>query len=301
VATQASADVITLPNPTTVPTVSYGDFISYSLPVLNTFLNTTQFTIGSSPGQINPVPVIGTGAGGINNNEFAGMSQPLPFPNNPPVPGDFSGTWTTPVSTLTSYLGGNGLAVMFNFNQTANTQNIQAFAQVILTGPGGAQTVFQLSGPPPHGLPNNPGSVFAFSAGSVIPDPTNADDFTNVNLANFLTAHGRVCVSQTDIQFDLTSAQCAQLGANYTFFNQNLGANQAVFAIVSPELDAALYSGLYNSLKLNIWMTGLDNGYEQAFIFANTNEFVPVPEPAAIAVLGLGFLSLGLARRRRRT
>src|SRR5262245_12742997 len=91
---RAAADALTLPDPTTVPTVTYGNFISYSLPLLDLVLNTNQFDISSALGTIRKVDVIvGTGAnnGQFPVNDAISADNPLGFPNCG-GPCTFSGT-----------------------------------------------------------------------------------------------------------------------------------------------------------------------------------------------------------------
>jgi hypothetical protein len=81
--------------------------------------------------------------------------------------------------------------------------------------------------------------------------------------------------------------------------NQNLGANNAAFALYSQGLQDALDSGNYDVMSVDLRMAAEDNGFEQLFIAATT---IPntIPEPASIALLGAGLALLGFGRKRRK-
>ena len=103
--------------------------------------------------------------------------------------------------------------------------------------------------------------------------------------------------------------------------NNNLGANQAAYAIVVPELNNILLSpgfGGYDSLSLDLRMgcdpmttgyntnsTGnclgrsINNGYDQLFIASNVG--VPtIPEPGTLALIGPGAVGMGFLARRKK-
>ena len=126
------APIILPPNSPT-NSVTFGDGISYSLPILG-------LDVQSSPGQIDDCIVVATGSSGnpVTTN-FAGMDNAYatpsgtggsPFfrtgdPTSSPDPGgagqfvgDTATTWDTQLSALSSFLNGDTMVVYFNHNQT---------------------------------------------------------------------------------------------------------------------------------------------------------------------------------------
>ena len=81
-------------------------------------------------------------------------------------------------------------------------------------------------------------------------------------------------------------------------FNHNLGANQAAYMLYSPELNAAVSSGVYDVMQFDLRMSALNNGYEQIFIASSNSVTTSVPEPASLALLGLTLPWLMRGRRR---
>ncbi len=129
----ACPGVVTLPANTAANSVTFGDAISYSLPILN-------LNVQSSPGQIDDCIVVATGSsGGPINTNFAGMDNAYATPSgtatffrtgdpvNSPDPGqvaaftgDAATTWDTRLTALNSFLAGNSMVIYFNHNQTAS-------------------------------------------------------------------------------------------------------------------------------------------------------------------------------------
>jgi len=163
--------VLTLPVATPSNTVSFGDALAYSLPILG-------LSVKSSPGQIDDCIVVATGAGGPGSpvvNNFAGMDNAYATPNGPdkgnstnpwfrtgsavsPDPGgagqfagDSANTWDTTIAALKTFLAGNDLVFYFNHNednsQDAISQNVAVWAQVKLSNSatGAAQFFYATS------------------------------------------------------------------------------------------------------------------------------------------------------------
>ena len=100
--------------------------------------------------------------------------------------------------------------------------------------------------------------------------------------------------------------------------NHNLGANQAVYALVFDELNDILGQagfGGYDYLSIDLRLgcdlpavqgdrdpncvgRSLSNGYEQLFI-ATAEGTTNVPEPGTLALLGVALGGIALARRRK--
>lgn len=147
--------VLTLPTASGSNSVTFGDGISYSLPILG-------LDVQSSPGQIDDCIVVATGSSGnpINTN-FAGMDNAYATPNGTggspyfrtgdatsspdpgqvaPFTGDQLNTWDTTLSALNTFLGGDDLVVYFNHNQTNSgstiDQDLFIWAQIALVDTG---------------------------------------------------------------------------------------------------------------------------------------------------------------------
>lgn len=328
-ASQAYAEVITLPalpDPTIgINAAQYGDFYSYSLPLLAYRHDLAfgggvgpgnPFYIDSSAGQIKDYIVVATGSsGGPVNTNFAGMDNAYATPSgvggNPAFytntgdssgygvadpdqvaafAGDSENSWDARVSSIMDFLGGEELVVFFNNNQINSCedhscQELFAAAQIRLVSDDGLSEVY-------FDLLNNGGlgPIFGFMGGDT-GNYTSAgpwgDDFDD-----YVRSGGQVCVNADASMFVDCDAPGAEL------FNHNLGANQAAYAIWSPELMAALRSGLYDVMQVDIRMRDLNNGYEQIFIgrMASTPPH-EVPAPAALLIMAIGLLGLWRSRR----
>jgi hypothetical protein len=303
-ATQASA--FTLPDPTDTlvpalggyPVASYhGDFYSYSLPLLalnENLINGTAmgpgspYYVASTPGAIKDDIVVATGASGgpLNDNSNWGlMDDAYPTPSGvhgsttfsttvtaDPAPsfaasGDTTITWDATLSGLTNYLDGQDLIFFFNHNED-NSGNA---TEQSLWGWGRIALV-DLQG-------NLTTKYLFFADNGTTYEPT---------ASNFVLAPGQMNIGP------------------YTI-NNNLGADQAAYAIISPELNDILndlsnplYSD-YDVLQLELRLSGLSNGYEQLFIQRGDRVTNIIPEPASIVLLGTGLLgAFGLIRRKKK-
>jgi hypothetical protein len=192
----ACAPMPGLPGATVQNSVSFGDGLTYALPLLG-------IDYGSSPGAIMNCIVIATGSGGTNvNTNAAGIDNAYQTPSgtvtsNPyfrtgdstwsldpgSTFGAFTGqtatSWDVRLQSLSTFLNGGQMVVMFNHNQTNSgtgsaDQNLFIWAQIRLvddacvgagglplsaaacTAAGGLPTkyFYVASSPSPLGLPN---------------------------------------------------------------------------------------------------------------------------------------------------
>ena len=354
--------------------VTFGDGKSYSMPVANWQVTGNlnppgggPFTIDSSPGKIQDLVVIATGT---NNNpvttNFAGMDDAFHTPSSGGgnffstgtfadpngagnFTGDLDGTWDATVAALSGFLAGEQMVFFFNNNQTnsggSHDQSLAFWAQAWITGPGGGvfdpdgpqgpqsgyyeftnrMSPFQLTAEGGGGVPLGDPGAFT-SAGRTSPSAGNGN-------TDYVLSGGQDCLA-TSLGGALVD--CASPLADVGPVNHNLGANNAAYAAVVPELNAVmdgLISGVLRPaggaldqyvLHLDIrmgcdptlygtdpdavlcsgggttWNKNLNNGYEQIFIGQLAR--APIPEPASASLLAavLAAGGAGAAARRRR-
>lgn len=323
----ASAYAFDLPDPT-YNAYQYGDFYSYSLPILAYKYDLENgggvgpgnpYYVASSSGQIKDLPVIGTGTSSTPaTTNVAGMDDAYPTPSgvatgttamfqtttsNPggvadpgganEFTGDTENTWDSRVSAMTDFLGaGNDLVFFFNNNQvnsgSAEDQNLMAWAQVILRSDDGTQVAyfdFTNNG----GAGGTPGGdVTSYASSGATPGANDAPTTITTTDPYYVKSGGQVTLSGVETCIGLDGTYVAGCTPTTQTFNHNLGANQAAYALWSPELNAALRSGLYDVIQVDIRMSMLNNGYEQIFVGAVTTPgTTQVAEPGMLALFGL--------------
>lgn len=333
-----AASAIVLPDPSSTiagspVALQYGDFYSYSLPILayyNDFFNGggtgpgSPFYVNSTPGAIQDDVIVATGASGVPmNTNFAGMDNPFPTPTGVsgsstfstrnladpgqvggPFAGDQAGTWDTRLSALNTYLSGDDLIFFFNNNQVnsgdAANQNLFAWGQVELRDLDNIQPTLYFDFTKARTgnnvlLYNSPGlftSNYPYAGGFGV-WPSAAD---------FVLSGGQIAIDPVTNQVRLNPITLEPLPAQVgdIVINHNLGANQAAYAVYSPELNALIKNYLgngYDVIRGDFRMTALNNGYEQLFIQRATVEVIP--EPSVMALFGAGIFGLAAFYRRK--
>jgi len=313
--------------------VTFGDANSYALQVEGVIAGDTgpgsAYYVNSTPGAIKDLIVVATGAsGGLVNTNVAGMDNALSTPSGVSGSNFFSGIWNSTLAAFTGFLAGENPLFFFNNNQVnsgaATNQNVAVWAQVSLTGTGANTRYFTFS---------NLGSSYALfteGGGGIFNGTAGTGAFGGINVAasalpgplagtnaatDYVLSGGPICLTAADIP-----VSCSSPGAVTGPINNNLGANQAAYALDSPALNDFLADWIggsfsdYTDIHVNLRFgcdpaTGTagvgdcigrdaNNGFEQLFIGTSTT-VIQVPEPGMLALLALGLLGLGLAYRRK--
>jgi hypothetical protein len=310
----------------------YGDFYSYSLPVLDYFedgggYNASSAWYVASPGPSDDPIVIYTHANNVDDNPpgmddayesvrgnavadsfFNTGTSPDPPPphTGPPTPtdpafaGDTAEYWDAGIGALLDGLDGGSLVFFFN-NAQRNSTEVE-FSQQNLFGWGQVQIV------------DNDDIL-----------PTLYFDFSNVNTGNDVTLYSNATRGDgggIDPQNDYVSISnpgdfvlsggynCLDAGGNPVACDgseevrlaHNLGFNAAAYALYAPEIDMNLQNWMtagYDLLSIDMRLRALNNGPEQLFILPDVSVYV-IPEPSTFLLLGAGLLALGFLCIRRR-
>jgi hypothetical protein len=319
--------------------LQFDDFTVYSLSLLNFQAGagpigpSDPFAVSTNGINLQKALVVGTGVGGqgsINSDVLpggvtddayqtpsaagGGLTNFLPNAGNQgaqggAIPGNTSGTWDINVSALQTYLNGGTLNFFFNLNQTNSRVTTYLndpedalgwMAVTLRDSTGQHQSVtFWLDGDACNGVVGAPNSPNC--------DPTQSYPQNNANNSilpvdllhdEWAYIHGQICASDQGAVLGFGS--CNSLGIQGNTVNQNLGANDAAFALYSDLLQTALNTNFYDVMSVDFRMAALDNGYEQLIILPSNAIPTDVPEPITVTLFGVGLVGLGLLRRRRK-
>lgn len=306
--------------------VQYGDGQSYSLPTLiqtacGGVTSGCQYNVGSTPGQIQDLIVVATGSegqqlttngagmdgaystpSGVNGSTFFRTETATQRTIDGTIVNNTATTWDASLSALKSFLLNDQMVFFFNNNQIngGNSQSLAAWAQLSITGPGGAGDLLGVWDFTNRGTTAGAGGSYALvseGGGGVF----NGDvgNYTATGLSNpnagtnastdYVLSGGDICYTAGGIPVSCTS-NLAVSGP----INHNLGADRASYAVLFPELNLLLASLFANQaldlsqytfhvdLRLGCdpalanttgicsgngpWGRDLTNGYEQLFI-----------------------------------
>lgn len=308
------------------------DFNVFSLALLDLQNPNGGYKISASPGQIAPYTIIGQnngqeGAGNLagsvdgtyntpspnntTNGTFStvtanpgGVADPKVSGGNGPGAGEFAGdaedSWDARVETIKQLTNNTPVVFFFSFNETGSgtgllTTDLLIWGKVTLVSDTtNATETFYLGGQPAAGTtPLN----------SAQPDPTQPNtDFTSpgYDYGDWIYVHAGICVSNGQfVGFPDSQGACTVGQSDYV--QTNLGNDTAAFMINSPELDAALLTGKYDTMQVTWEMAYINGGGESAWIAPVTTEHqTPAPGPLTLTSLGLGALAWSARRNTKR-
>lgn len=256
--------------------VQYGDAQSYSLPIAGVNLQ-------SSPGQIQDLIVVATGAEGnpVTTNS-SGMDNAYSSPNSPPaqtnpqdtfftaniltsrgttgtVNNNLDNTWDASLGAMKSFLKGDAMTVFFNNNQInsggGSLQSLASWARLWITDASGSLvTMNGLNGNSGYFYLTNLGAKYDIvtqgGGGVFLGDVTTysssvANPFAgDKNGTDFVLSGGKICT--LTISGIPTPVPCGTPGSTST--DHNLGADRAAYALIFPELNAMMNT-LFGSLS----------------------------------------------------
>jgi len=320
--------------------VQFGDFSVYSLALLSAqtkyfysgIIPTTNpnpgdpYYVASSPGELGNNGYIVYGTGTNNNNvvtngagtliddaqqQPSGSGSHPPFvvntttETNPTFTGDLNTSWDATLSAMRTELASGSdplgkFIIYFNLNETGTDGlagiDLMAWFHITLVDTDGI-------------LPDK-NYYLTGSQGSLNPSgpmSTAAPSLVNDTDPNWVRVHGTICISATAGFLGFGPCDATQTAAGGRNVDQNLGANEAAFAIFNQDLSDNVLNSGYDIMRGNWQFMDINNGYEQEFSAltpflscAPTDPTChPIPEPGTLSLFGLAFASLALLRSRK--
>jgi hypothetical protein len=298
--------------------VQYGDFYSYSLPLLDYWTDFNGYKSGDlwhvnlAQPKDNPI-VVYTNANNVKDNP-PGMDDAFDSATgnsvvnfgmdagnepSPVLPYDKTGYWDTELGALIDHLNGNELVFFFNNSQHQNIGE-DGFPQDHLFGWG--QVIIE----DVEGVLDD--LIFDFINTNT---SNNTSLYTHVGPLGPINAYtgyntpGDYVLSGGDLYLDENTFAVEPFdpNSNQIKLPHNLGFNEAAYALVSPEINDGLigWKALgYDYMRIDMRLEHLNDGPEQLFILQNPRvPQTPIPEPASIILFGFGLVGLaGVARKK---